>query len=73
METPAMKHSCAECHEPLTMHADGTVACSCAAFADPDNYSEMIPNGWDITREEIYALQLAESDYQDVDVPEVSQ
>lgn len=68
-----LNYSCNECHERLTVHANGTVACSCAAFSDPDYYSEMIPNGWDISREEIYALQLAESNPADVDVPEVSQ
>jgi hypothetical protein len=60
---------CNDCKEKLTMHADGTVACSCATFADPDD-AEAVPSGWNATREDIYRLQLAESDYIEQDARE---
>jgi hypothetical protein len=65
--------SCADCHEKLTMHADGTVACSCAMFSDPDDANEAVPSGWNATREDIYRLQLAESDYVEQDAREADQ
>ena len=40
---------CNDCKEKLTMHADGTIACSCATFADPDDANEAIPSGWNAT------------------------
>lgn len=56
---------CTECNEKAVMHADGSVACSCSFINDPD--TDDIPAGWDTTRENIYAMQLAESDYQEGD------
>ena len=58
---------CNDCKEKLTMHADGSVACSCATFSDPDDANEAVPSGWNATREDIYRLQLAESDYVEQD------
>jgi len=54
---------CNDCKEKLTMHADGTVACSCATFNDSDDANEAVSHSWNATREDIYLLQLAESDY----------
>ena len=60
---------CDDCKEKLTMHADGSVACSCATFSDPDGDAP-VPSGWNATREDIYRLQLAESDYVEQDARE---
>ena len=70
MSTQAIEFFCNDCKEKLTMHADGTVACSCATFADPDDANEAVPSGWNATREDIYRLQLAESDYIEQDARE---
>lgn len=56
---------CTECHVNAVMHADGSVACGCSFVNDPD--TDGIPSGWDTTRENIYAMQLAESDYQEAE------
>ena len=52
---------CTDCNLEATMHADGSVACSCALVNDPE--TDTIPAAWNTTRENIYALQLAESEY----------
>jgi hypothetical protein len=52
---------CTECNTSAVMHADGSVACLCSFVNDPD--TDDIPPGWNTTRENIYAMQLAESDY----------
>lgn len=52
---------CTDCNTKAAMHADGTVTCSCSSVADPD--TDPIPVAWNTTRENIYAMQLAESDY----------
>ncbi len=51
---------CIDCNTSAVMHADGTVCCSCSSVSDPD--CDEIPGGWQTTRENIYAMQLAESD-----------
>jgi hypothetical protein len=56
---------CTDCKEKATMHADGSVACSCSFVNDPD--TDSIPRSWHTTRENIYAMQLAESDYQETE------
>lgn len=57
-----MKHVifCTDCHTNVSMHADGTLSCSCSMVSDPD--SDPIPAGWNTTREQCYELQLAESE-----------
>jgi len=52
---------CDDCKLAATMHADGSVACACSFVNDPD--TDTIPSAWNTTRENVYALQLAESDY----------
>jgi hypothetical protein len=52
---------CDDCKLEATMHADGSVACSCAFVNDPD--TDTIPTAWNTTRENVYDLQLAESEY----------
>jgi len=54
---------CTACKLNATMHADGSVACSCSFLNDPD--TDPTPAGWDTTRENIYAMQLAESEEAD--------
>ena len=51
---------CTDCNLNATMHADGTVACGCSFVNDPD--TDAIPGAWNTTRENVYAMQLAESD-----------
>lgn len=52
---------CDGCKMNATMHADGSVACSCSFVNGPDD--DKIPAAWNTTRENVYAMQLAESDY----------
>ena len=35
---------CSDCNQKATMHADGSVACSCSFVNDPD--TDAIPAGW---------------------------
>lgn len=52
---------CTVCNTEAACHADGSVACSCSVVNDPQD--DQIPASWNATMEEVYAIQLAESDY----------
>jgi len=54
---------CDDCKTKAVVHADGSVACSCSFVDDPD--SDTIPPAWNTTAENVYAIQLAESDLED--------
>jgi hypothetical protein len=54
---------CTDCNQKAVMHADCSIACSCSFINDPD--IDGMPSGWDTTRENVYAMQLAESDYEE--------
>lgn len=56
---------CEDCKQKAVMHADGSIACSCSFVNDPD--IDDVPSAWNTTRENIYAMQLAESDYAEGD------
>ncbi len=49
-------YTCPNCHDRITVHADGTLACSCE-MVDAD---EPIPAVWDEIADELRALRAAE-------------
>lgn len=51
---------CSACKTKATVHADGSVVCSCDYVGDAE--TDIIPVSWNTTRENVCALQLAESE-----------
>ncbi len=49
---------CTDCNEKLALHADGTIACGCNCL-DGDA-PVVIPDSWDITRDEVMAKRICE-------------
>jgi hypothetical protein len=45
---------CSDCNTTCVMHADGSIACSCAFVDEPD--TDAIPAAWNTTRENIHAM-----------------
>jgi hypothetical protein len=50
---------CRACRETLTLHADGSIACSCE-FLDADS-NDGIPTTWALTEKELADIRAAEA------------
>jgi hypothetical protein len=57
-------YGCSDCDERLTLHADGSVTCSCAGVEAHDTNP---PAAWDISAQQLAAWRQNELDYQETE------
>lgn len=57
-------YGCNDCHERLTLHADGAITCSCSMIEALDMRP---PKHWDITKEQLSDWRRRDLDYQETE------